>query len=90
MFSEEHSTVVALALRSTDKAFASAVVEPLSLTVTAAVLPFGGGIGSPMYALFVIIVASYITAFGSSGGEKVLSVSSLDSSQGLFAYRRQL
>ena len=62
----------------------------LSLTVTAAVLPFGGGIGSPMYALFVIIVASYITAFGSSGGEKVLSVSSLDSSQGLFAYRRQL
>ena len=28
MFSEEHSTVVALALRSTDKAFASAVVEP--------------------------------------------------------------
>jgi hypothetical protein len=34
----------------------------LFLMLTAAVLPFGGGIGTPIHALFAIIVATYATA----------------------------
>jgi len=43
------------------------------LTLTAALLPFGGGIGTPIYALFAIIVAAYVTALGWSHAEKALS-----------------
>lgn len=32
------------------------------LMLTAALLPFGGGIGTPIYALFAIIVAVYVTS----------------------------
>ena len=30
----------------------------------AVLLPFGGGIGTPIYGLFAIIVAAYVTALG--------------------------
>jgi len=43
------------------------------LTLTAALLPFGGGIGSPIYALFAIIMAAYVTPLGWSQAEKALS-----------------
>jgi hypothetical protein len=43
------------------------------LTLTAALLPFGGGIGTPMYGLFAIIVAAYATPLGWSQAEKALS-----------------
>ena len=43
------------------------------LALTAALLPFGGGIGTPMYALFAIIVATYATPLGLSGAETALS-----------------
>jgi hypothetical protein len=43
------------------------------LALTAALLPFGGGIGTPMYALFAIIVATYVTPLGLSGVETALS-----------------
>jgi hypothetical protein len=43
------------------------------LALTASLLPFGGGIGTPMYALFAIIVATYVTALGWSQAEKALS-----------------
>lgn len=43
------------------------------LGATAAILPFGGGIGSPIHALFAIIVAVYATALGWSDGERRLS-----------------
>jgi hypothetical protein len=43
------------------------------LTLTAALLPFGGGIGTPTYALFAIIVAAYVTPLGWSQAEKALS-----------------
>ena len=43
------------------------------LALTAALLPFGGGIGTPMYALFAIIVATYVTPLGLSGIETALS-----------------
>jgi hypothetical protein len=43
------------------------------LALTAALLPFGGGIGSPIHALFAIIIAGYATALGWSQAEKVLS-----------------
>jgi hypothetical protein len=40
---------------------------------TAALLPFGGGIGSPVYALFAIIVAVYATPLGWVQAERALS-----------------
>jgi hypothetical protein len=46
----------------------------LCLTVTAALLPFGGGIGTPIYALFAISVAAYVTALGWSQAERTLSL----------------
>ena len=46
----------------------------LSLMVAAALLPFGGGIGTPMFALFAIIVAVYGTVIGWSESEILLSV----------------
>jgi hypothetical protein len=44
------------------------------LALTAAVLPFGGGIGAPSYALFAIIVAAYVTPLGWSQAETALSL----------------
>ena len=44
------------------------------LTLTASLLPFGGAIGSPMYALFAIILAAYATPLGWSQADKALSV----------------
>lgn len=44
------------------------------LMLTAALLPFGGGIGSPIYALFAIVVAVYATSLEWVQGEKALSV----------------
>jgi hypothetical protein len=43
------------------------------LMLTAALLPFGGGIGTPIYVLFAIIVAVYATPLGWSEGEEALS-----------------
>lgn len=43
------------------------------LLLTAALLPFGGGIGGPIHALFAIIVAAYVTPLGWSQAEKALS-----------------
>jgi hypothetical protein len=43
------------------------------LMLTAALLPFGGGIGTPIYALFAIIMAIYVTPLGWSQAEKELS-----------------
>jgi hypothetical protein len=43
------------------------------LMFTAILLPFGGGIGTPIYALFAIIVAIYVTPLGWSKAEKELS-----------------
>jgi len=43
------------------------------LTLTAALLPLGGTSGTPMYALFAIIVAAYVTPLGWSQAEKALS-----------------
>ncbi len=43
------------------------------LTLTAALLPFGGGIGGPIHVLFVIILAVYVTPLGWSQAEKALS-----------------
>jgi hypothetical protein len=43
------------------------------LMTAAALLPFGGGIGTPIFALFAIIVAVYVTALGWSQAEKALS-----------------
>lgn len=44
------------------------------LMLTAALLPFGGGIGTPIYALFGIIVAVYATALGWAHAERALSL----------------
>ncbi len=43
------------------------------VTLAAALLPFGGGIGTPIYALFAIIMAAYATALGWSRAERALS-----------------
>jgi hypothetical protein len=43
------------------------------LTATAAILPLGGGIGTPIHALFAIIVAAYATALGWPSAERALS-----------------
>jgi hypothetical protein len=43
------------------------------LALTAAVLPLGGGIGSPMYALFAIIIATYVTALEWPQAERALT-----------------
>ena len=43
------------------------------LALTAAVLPFGGAIGSPAYVLFAVVVAVYATALGWSQAEESLS-----------------
>ena len=43
-------------------------------TLAAALLPFGGGIGSPMYALFAIILAAYATSLDWPQVESALSV----------------
>jgi hypothetical protein len=43
------------------------------LTLAAILLPFGGGIGAPVFALFAIVVASYVTPLGWSGAETSLS-----------------
>ena len=43
------------------------------LALTAALLPFGGMIGTPIYALFAIIIAAYVTPLGWSQAEEALS-----------------
>lgn len=43
------------------------------LAFTAVLLPFGGGIGTPIYGLFAIIIAAYVTPLGWSEVEKSLS-----------------
>jgi hypothetical protein len=43
------------------------------LALTATLLPFGGGIGTPIYGLFAIMVAVYVTPLGWSKAEKALS-----------------
>jgi hypothetical protein len=43
------------------------------LMLTAALLPLGGGIGTPVYVLFAIIVAVYTTSLEWVHGEKALS-----------------
>lgn len=43
------------------------------LMLTAALLPFGGGIGGPIHALFAIVVALYVTPLGWSQAENALS-----------------
>ena len=43
------------------------------LMLTVALLPFGGAIGTPIYVLFAIIVASYATALGWSQAEQAIS-----------------
>jgi hypothetical protein len=43
------------------------------LMLAAALLPFGGGIGTPIYGLFAIIVAVYVTPLGWFGAERAIS-----------------
>ena len=43
------------------------------LMMTAVLLPFGGGIGTPIYGLFAIVVAIYVTALGWPKAETALS-----------------
>lgn len=43
------------------------------LMLAASLLPFGGGIGTPIYGLFAIIVAAYVTPLGWVEAEKALS-----------------
>ncbi|MGA8223968.1 MAG: hypothetical protein WB780_20130 [Candidatus Acidiferrales bacterium] len=43
------------------------------LALAATLLPFGGGIGTPIYGLFAIMVAVYVTPLGWSKAEKALS-----------------
>jgi hypothetical protein len=43
------------------------------LTLAASLLPFGGGIGTPMYGLFAIILSVYVTAFGFQRAQNALS-----------------
>lgn len=43
------------------------------LALAAVLLPFGGGIGTPMYAFFAIIIAVYVTPLGWSAAENALS-----------------
>jgi len=43
------------------------------LMMTAALLPFGGAIGTPIYGLFGIIVATYVTSLGWPSAERALS-----------------
>jgi hypothetical protein len=43
------------------------------LMITAILLPFGGGIGTPIYGLFAIIVAIYVTSMGWTSAESALS-----------------
>jgi len=43
------------------------------LAFAAAMLPLGGGIGSPAYALFAVIMSVYATALGWSRAERALS-----------------
>ncbi len=43
------------------------------LMLTASLLPFGGGIGTPIYALFAIMAAVYATPIGWTKAEDVLS-----------------
>jgi hypothetical protein len=42
------------------------------LTLTAVLFPFGGGIGTPIFALFGVIAAVYVTDLGWRQAEKVL------------------
>ena len=44
------------------------------LMLTAMLLPFGGGIGTPIHALFAIIAAVYVTPLGWRHAERALSV----------------
>jgi len=44
-----------------------------SLLLTAILLPFGGGIGAPSYALFAIIVSIYVTSLAWPEAERALS-----------------
>ena len=43
------------------------------MMLAAALLPFGGGIGTPIHALFAIIIATYATALGWFQAERALS-----------------
>ncbi len=44
------------------------------LTLAASLLPFGGAIGAPMYGLFAIILAVYVTPLGCLEADRALSV----------------
>jgi len=44
------------------------------LSLVAILLPFGGGIGTPIYALFAIILAVYVSPLGWAQAEKRLSI----------------
>jgi len=48
--------------------------ELFFLTLTASLLPFGGAIGSPMYALFAVILAVYVTPLECPQANSALSV----------------
>ena len=43
------------------------------LMLAAALLPFGGGIGAPVFALFAIVLAAYVTPLGWTQAEKGLT-----------------
>ena len=43
------------------------------LALTATLLPFGGGIGTPVYVLFAIIVSTYVTALEWPAAEQAVS-----------------
>jgi hypothetical protein len=45
----------------------------LFLFIAAFILPFGGGIGAPIYGLFAIVVGVYVTPLGWVRGEQALS-----------------
>ena len=45
----------------------------LFLMLTAALFPFGGALGTPIHALFAIIMAAYVTSLGWSQADEALS-----------------
>jgi hypothetical protein len=46
----------------------------LFLALTAALLPFGGGIGTPIHGLFAVIIAAYVTALVWPEGDRALAL----------------
>ena len=55
------------------------------LMLATALLPFGGATGTPIHALFAIIVATYATALGSETAERALSLVPLRYAVGVIA-----